>query len=130
MAAIDLKAFWDNRELSVFASPRGLVQMVSLLRGEKYGSFKVSTPPFVRSGVGVTTIHIARGDGLLKLEVEQSMTRLSGDDRSLLLLAKNLENLRLLWAQGGIQHFHFDCDSNPILVGPESAAFIVSPMQK
>lgn len=126
---IDVNANWDGRELDIVASPRGLLEFVSLLRSGTLGHIKINKDSYLDGMSNMSHIDVVRGEGRLVLRVADSSAAISGDERALLLLAKNLENLRLMWAKGGEQHFHFDPESNAILQAPESDAFIVSPVE-
>ena len=125
---VDIHANWNGNELDILASPQGLLELVSLLRSGEGGSFKIKTGAYLGGTSNLSYIDIERSKSLLLLKVSGPSATLSGDDNALSLFAKNLENLRLMWAKGGEQHFHFDPESNPILMAPESDAFVVGPV--
>lgn len=125
---IDINANWDGHELDIVATPKGLLELVSLLRSGTLGHIKIKKDSYLDGISNMSHLNIERSEGRLILRVAAQSATLAGDESALLLLAKNLENLRLMWAKGGEQHFHFDPESNPILMAPESDAFIVSPV--
>lgn len=125
---IDASAFWDGCELDLTASKRGLLELTSILRSHEYGLYELMHEPRIGASC-VSSIDIESREGRLVLTVIGEVARLSGDQEALSLLAKNLENLRLLWSKEDMQHFHFDPSSDSLLMSPESEAFMIGPQK-